>query len=69
MTPEYYQTGRGDLYEEFREHYGYMFASVHLLMEAQQYLFRCRSKGQYLSDLKKVKTIMERLIAWEEDNA
>ncbi len=73
MTPRYYEMRCGDLYEHFRTQYPYESCRDHLLMEAQQYLHRCLLKGQYLSDLEKVGTIIKRLILWhkeiEEENA
>lgn len=64
MTPEYYDMDCGDLYNHFKAQYGYVAVRNHLLMEAQQYLHRCLSKGQYSDDLHKVRTIVDRLLAW-----
>jgi hypothetical protein len=45
----------------FLEHYGPDATCQHLEMEALQYLWRCRHKGQYTADIHKALVILERI--------
>ena len=61
--PSYYTTVNGDLYTLFITKYGLDMWCKHVEMEAIQYLWRCRDKGQYLEDIQKAKVILERILA------
>lgn len=66
MTPDYYRTPQGDLYELFLAHYGLDIASAHLEMAAIEYLWRLRHKGDYNGDLAKATGILHRLQSWRQ---
>lgn len=66
MTPAYYQSVQGDLYDEFVRDYGQEVVRLHLIMQAREYLKRAHQKGQRASDLGKVRVILARLLEWEE---
>lgn len=61
-TPHHYQLNNGqDLYDLFLEHYNRDIVLAHLELICIEYLLRCRKKGQYASDLRKVQVIMNRI--------
>jgi len=62
-APHYYTLAKSrDLYSIFIEINGLETWLRHVEMEAIQYLFRARSKGDYLEDIRKVRVICERII-------
>ena len=61
-TPSYYTSGKTDLYALFIEHFGLSEWQQHAEMEAIQYLWRCRSKGNYIEDIRKAKVILDRIL-------
>lgn len=64
-APIYYLTHNGtkDTYDLLAEVFGEEALKAHMLMEAMQYLIRCRKKGSMAQDLEKVLGICRRLIA------
>jgi hypothetical protein len=61
-TPRYYAVLDGhDLYALFATQYGTDALLHHLEMEAIQYLWRARRKGQYATDIRKAHVILERI--------
>ena len=74
MTPDYYCTPHGDLYDLWLTHFGEQAIKHHLLMSALEYLWRAPFKGSYLADLQKVSHIVDQLLAYgplcaEDDEA
>lgn len=68
QTPHYYEVAEGkDLYAIFKDRYGVEALLQHLEMEAIQYLWRCRTKGQYVSDVAKVQVICARILKEKEE--
>ncbi len=66
--PNYYTNSKADLYALFIEHFGLDVWQQHAEMEAIQYLWRCRSKGSYIEDIRKAKVILDRILT-EHANA
>jgi hypothetical protein len=69
--PEYYKLPENiavahDLTDLFVLRYGHEAVMLHLLMELEQYAWRCRDKGTFSSDLKKITDIGDRLCALEK---
>ncbi len=66
-APLYYLTrdGSKDTYDILSQIFGEDVLKDHMLMEAVQYLFRCRKKGSMLHDLEKVVVICRRLMQIE----
>lgn len=63
QAPSYYEVLPGhDLYDAFLTHFGIEVTLQHMEMEAMQYLWRCRGKGEYDSDIVKVKVIIDRIM-------
>jgi hypothetical protein len=64
-TPSYYVTGdhSRDVYSLLKERFGEEAWQDHILMEAIQYLMRCKSKGQMRQDLQKAIVCIQRILS------
>lgn len=60
--PPHYDTSSQDLYALFIQRYGLDIWECHVEMECIQYLWRCRQKGTYEEDIRKVRVICDRIL-------
>ncbi len=61
-APKYYTVAGRDLYALFIEKYGVECWCKHVEMEAVQYLWRAREKGDYKETIQKVLRICQRIL-------
>lgn len=59
--PPYYATPCGDVYGLLLWKYGPSAVVLHMEQTIFEYVWRCRDKGQYASDLEKIETISARI--------
>jgi len=62
QAPSHYKSGQHDLYAAFIDAFGFDAWAQHAELECIQYLWRCRKKGSYAEDIRKVVVICQRIL-------